>query len=78
MFLSWLLGPLQPRPKSTVFLGGGKKNAGVLSGPGLPLILTFSPAAKNAAKAKGKDLRRNSAEEIRLRGKNGCKFFSSP
>jgi hypothetical protein len=50
MLLSWLLRPL---PKNITDVRGSKKNTGVLSGPALPLILTFSPAAKKAAKAKG-------------------------
>jgi hypothetical protein len=44
-----------PPQKNIIDIRGGKKNAGVFSSPVLPLILTFSLAAKKAAKAKGKE-----------------------
>jgi hypothetical protein len=57
MFLSWWLRPAN-LVKRTSFSGRQEKSE-VFSGPALPLILTFSPAAKKAAKAKGKETARS-------------------
>jgi hypothetical protein len=52
-----VVGPPPTSPKKHRFFGEGKKNTEAFSGPGLPFILTFSPAAKTPPRQREKTCR---------------------